>query len=275
MEQPTLNLSTILRPDGTIDEASQPILRQLLDQYPYYHAARMLLLRLLYQQHNPLFNEELRIAALYLPSRVKIYQEIQGDSLRPQPRDIVKHSGATHRRKSSSPVEHKMRPKADRTGELLDIFLNGESPVKFDVTSGRPVDASSDYMSWLSQQESQKEASSTSTGIDPSGSIARIDDYISQRADKRIELTDRTDDELQKPVNAENENSSQSGVFTEALARIYIKQGKFEQAIEIIRRLSLKYPKKNRYFADQIRFLEKIIINQQGVKPQSEDGKKE
>jgi len=31
--------------------------------------------------------------------------------------------------------------------------------------------------------------------------------------------------------------------------------------VKIIRQLSLKYPKKNRYFADQIRFLEKLIIN--------------
>ena len=30
---------------------------------------------------------------------------------------------------------------------------------------------------------------------------------------------------------------------------------------EIIKNLNLKYPEKNVYFADQIRFLEKLIIN--------------
>ena len=49
--------------------------------------------------------------------------------------------------------------------------------------------------------------------------------------------------------------------LTETLAKIYIKQGRYAKAIEIIRKLSLKNPKKNRYFADQIRFLEKLIIN--------------
>ena len=51
------------------------------------------------------------------------------------------------------------------------------------------------------------------------------------------------------------------GYYTETLARIYIKQGRYSKALEIIHRLSLQYPKKNVYFADQIRFLEKLIIN--------------
>lgn len=49
--------------------------------------------------------------------------------------------------------------------------------------------------------------------------------------------------------------------FTETLAKIYIKQHRYDKALEIIEKLSLNYPKKNAYFADQIRFLEKLIIN--------------
>jgi len=45
------------------------------------------------------------------------------------------------------------------------------------------------------------------------------------------------------------------------LAKIYVKQQRYSKALEIIKKLSLKYPKKNAYFADQIRFLEKLIIN--------------
>jgi hypothetical protein len=50
--------------------------------------------------------------------------------------------------------------------------------------------------------------------------------------------------------------------FTETLAKIYIKQRRYSKALEIIRKLYLKNPKKNVYFADQIRFLEKLIINE-------------
>lgn len=49
--------------------------------------------------------------------------------------------------------------------------------------------------------------------------------------------------------------------FTESLAKIYIKQRRYDKALEIINKLSLIYPEKNIYFADQIRFLKKLIDN--------------
>jgi hypothetical protein len=65
-----------------------------------------------------------------------------------------------------------------------------------------------------------------------------------------MEKTDEKDDELDEDV-----------FFTETLAKIYIKQKKYEKAYKIIKHLSLNYPKKNIYFADQLSFLEKLIIN--------------
>ena len=58
-----------------------------------------------------------------------------------------------------------------------------------------------------------------------------------------------------------DEEDIDEACFTETLARIYIKQERYEKALEIIRKLSLKYPKKSTYFADQIRTLEQLIIN--------------
>ena len=88
-----------------------------------------------------------------------------------------------------------------------------------------------------------------------------IDSFIN--SDKgRIVLSEEPQYTPQLPdSNANDENATDEGYFTETLARIYIKQGRYSKALEIIRRLSLVYPKKNAYFADQIRFLEKLIIN--------------
>ena len=63
------------------------------------------------------------------------------------------------------------------------------------------------------------------------------------------------------PQTVPSEPAADDTFFTESLAKIYIKQRRYEKALQIIKKLSLKYPEKNIYFADQIRFLEKLIIN--------------
>ena len=64
--------------------------------------------------------------------------------------------------------------------------------------------------------------------------------------------------EYEEPLAAQDETLSES-IFTESLAKIYIKQGQYVKALHIFEKLNLKYPEKSTYFADQIRFLTKII----------------
>ena len=51
--------------------------------------------------------------------------------------------------------------------------------------------------------------------------------------------------------------------LSESLAQIFIRQGRYERAFEIISALNLKNPEKSVYFADQLRFLQKVIALQQ------------
>ncbi|NDP21467.1 MAG: hypothetical protein GZ091_10355 [Paludibacter sp.] len=49
--------------------------------------------------------------------------------------------------------------------------------------------------------------------------------------------------------------------IVENIAKNLIREKKYIEAIEILRKLNLNNPKKSVYFADQIRFLEKVIVN--------------
>ena len=68
------------------------------------------------------------------------------------------------------------------------------------------------------------------------------------------ETADASDEEIA-------EENLEDSSLSETLAKIYVKQQRYDKALEIIKKLYLKNPKKNSYFADQIRFLEKLIIN--------------
>jgi DNA-binding SARP family transcriptional activator len=52
-------------------------------------------------------------------------------------------------------------------------------------------------------------------------------------------------------------------MLSEKLANIYIKQGYYDKAISAYKKLSLKYPEKSDYFAEQIEKLRNIINEQQ------------
>ncbi|MDE5968471.1 MAG: hypothetical protein K2G64_05120, partial [Muribaculaceae bacterium] len=55
-----------------------------------------------------------------------------------------------------------------------------------------------------------------------------------------------------------------------SLAKIFIKQHHYERAYEIISQLNLNYPKKSVYFADQLRFLRKVIAIQKAKNNKSQ-----
>ena len=231
-----------IRQPESLDSQSLEHLKVVVEKYPYYHAARILLLRSLYQMHDPAFDEQLRKAAIYVPSRHTLFQMFQSSTLMPEspPKRVAKAENADNSDK--------------RTETLINSFLD---TIPQQRQTPRIVDATVDYMAYLLQMETP----SSNAPTPQMAGQSYIDDFLIKN-EGRFDLEDLPEEETPRNIH-DPKNDIGNGVLTEAMARIYIKQGKYDKAIEIIRRISLKYPKKNRYFADQIRFLEKLIINQQ------------
>jgi hypothetical protein len=60
---------------------------------------------------------------------------------------------------------------------------------------------------------------------------------------------------VEKMAESSNQNTA---IITEAMAEIYLKQGKLDQAVDVYRKLSLQNPSKSVYFADKIEQLKAI-----------------
>ena len=233
----------IRRPEAIDDEAITH-LQTLIQEHPYFHVARILLLQALYKKHDPAYDETLRRTAILVPNREAIFR-------------LTEEPHYTHAEESKR-YEEADEASDSRTVSLIDNFLEAQTPAK---PASHPIDAAQDYIGYLLQRESQEGRQRPEELPMNGGGV--VEDFL-EKEPGRIVLNDDIENEQEEDVTDEGkiqQNDENNEILTEIMAGIYIKQGKYENAVKIIRQLSLKYPKKSRYFADQIRFLEKLILN--------------
>lgn len=221
-------------------------LKAIIEKYPYFQAAIFLYLKSLYQENISFFNEELQRLGVSIRDRKGLFFYIFNTEY-----------GDYFNNKKNKLSE-------DKTEILLNAFFENYETTdnaELEYNLSHTTLASSDYLSYIGATD-KKEASTYNT----SNSMAHqdvIDRFIQQsETSKGLNIQWKKEVKVEsKSAIGESENLDDDIFFTETLARIYIKQKRYEKAYKIIKHLSLNFPKKNAYFADQLSFLEKLIIN--------------
>lgn len=223
-------------------------LRQLVARYPYYQAARLVLVNNLFLLSDSGFNAEIERAAMLLPDRRTLFKMTYGDKYKPINDDRARLDEAS----------------PDRMELLIDRFLQsaeGESAPTRQPRKPTTVDAANDYTFFLEEMDdAPTPQAATET---PNHTEALVDSYIQDPSPIHLP------EEPTAPANNEEQDDEAAsiaqeddGFLTETLAKIYIKQGRYSKALEILYRINLNFPEKSHYFADQIRFLQKLVVNE-------------
>ncbi|MCO6024986.1 tetratricopeptide repeat protein [Prevotella cerevisiae] len=272
-----MELTQLIQHPEEMDKETLYDLRSLLALHPYYQTVRLLLLQNLYILHDQSFNEELRRAAIYITDRKVIFKMVEAAHYQ------FNHPSSSKDAEEEQPTDQATTSGEDRTTTLIDNFLDSIPPESEEEQKKKkhrqptPADAAVDYVSYLMANESDEEKQAESKSAPKMKGQELIDSFLDDGGGFHLqtEEEENTDNpgissetgESQPIVQGDGQKQKEEeeiideGYFTETLARIYIKQGRYEKALEIIKRLYLNYPKKSAYFVDQIRFLEKLIIN--------------
>lgn len=214
---------------------------QLTEQYPYCPTYWIQYCKALADAGAEETEHALQRAAATVPDRMKLYSTLNGDKA-----DwivLMRELEAKRRQRE------KEREASANDLDIIDEFLQVDTRTVTPDSSTDDIVNETYNLGTLPDDVEQK---------DEQDSL--IDNFLA--AEKSGELF--VPEAIDKGQWAANEDLSldkvkERAILTESLAKVYVRQGKYTQALAIFKDLEARYSETGRYFSDQIRFLERAI----------------
>ncbi|HET7361660.1 MAG TPA: hypothetical protein VFI78_06985 [Salinimicrobium sp.] len=280
MEQ--AELTSLLQHPGKITSAQTAELNDLLDEFPYFQAARAVRLKGLKNETSLHYNKELKSTAAYTTDRSVLFDFITSEEFnQDEIADQIKKQGQSLENISETelnnsekteniPLENALKLKIRETekssaseGFISEEEKSEEKAIAKDkpennLNLGMPLafqkNENHSFAEWLKLTKAepiQREAPEENPGSKPN-KFELIDKFISKSP--KIKPT-----KTGKKINlAEKHSTTPESLMTETLARVYLEQKNYKKAVQAFKILILKNPEKSGFFADQIRAIEKI-----------------
>ena len=203
-------------------------------------------------------------------------QEIVSEEVDPGPAresDLVEQQADSPLPRSAEEADRILDPRLFRSVDpQVDRELEaGRKQARESLQMGRPLDFEKgerySFSEWLQitsfRKQEAKEPAPAPKG--PTAEPMPADDRERQKKFDRIDrfiadnpkIIPKADPETTVDIK-ESVKLDKKELMTETLARVYLEQGKHKKAIQAYRILSLKYPEKSGFFADQIKAVEKL-----------------
>ncbi len=290
----TKTLTYLLEHPEHITTAQTSQLRSIIDQFPYFQSAYALYLKGLKNQESFSYNKELkRVAAAtadrsvlfdFITSAVfnqnDISEQIKSQEQRLRGMTIEDIYDVSEQLKTEElakadqildPTLFVAKENSEMTATTPEETLKMGSPLTFNAqethsfsewlrfASFKPIDRSElpAHDQAVTTKEDEPTQEETPSTLSRKQKQQIIDSFIETNPKINVSPSASTP----KKNIAKERLIPSDALMTETLARVYIEQKNFKKAKQAFRILSLKYPEKSGFFADQIRAIEQLEEN--------------
>jgi len=245
---------------GLLKEQTIAELKEIVEEFPYFQSAQLLYTYNLHSQANFRYEAYLKTCSIYATDRSVLYRLLQpGSAFAFSARQEVRVEQTTHEPASLFELLEEKQVTQSEFSELAASDPTADELIDFDLLS-------------FDQTDDQEAAHVTANGLENPVKTVQSE-TVEQKGEGKLDLIDQfikvnpTIQPLKEISNAENElfelredtEAENDEFITETLSRIYLKQGHYQKAIDSFRRLSLKFPEKSVYFAEQIEEIKKLL----------------
>lgn len=281
-------LIKLFRNAGSLNEETLSELLQLKEQYPYFQAVRLLALKNKFVLGHSDNQHELESVSAYVSDRSVIYDLLypsEVEEITEEEPDLTREENdlSLDDANNASPQESdidlkKESEKGNPSPTLRENISNLLSwqleelelmdPNEAELVPETALDINKSYgnnsgipdETDLLTIESEPEDTESGPKITGDNPVTYPDKK--ELIEKFMECNPKIEPlKDNRPVVDISEDSvrEHDGIFTDTLAKIYVKQGYYSKAIFVYEKLILKFPEKRLYFADQIDTIKKLL----------------
>ena len=280
------NSNTILSPNQTRE------LEGIIEEYPYFQAARALHLKGLKNLDSYKYNSALKVTAAHTADRDVLFdyitskefiqnniadaiagrgakledQEAVSEEIQPNPNaaSMLSESNEPALPQNLTDAEQILNPELFESRTSNKEVEKETEEIKesdSDLNLGKPIPFTKkekhSFTEWL-QLTSHTDEPQDTPEVDAMEELERKKKF--ELLDKFIENNPKiVPKETNPKVNIkESTKIDKNELMTETLAKVYLEQKKYKKAIQAFKILSLKYPEKSGFFADQIQAVKKL-----------------
>ena len=258
------DLSLILKQPNHITLSQVYELENIIHEYPYFQVVKAIYLKILYAQESYRYNKELKITAAHIGNRTLLFDFITSTGFKDKKNVLKKEempkayvdeaipsefttyvSGDVFEKKEFYPVTHTV----EQSQTSKDAISSSEQQQKEALHMGKPIDFQPNdkqsFATWLQvtrYKPIDRRTTKTATTID----LPFVDKNIFEEGDARAKKFDLIDKflEANPKIEVSKDDDTPSNIeivekkdigrqfMTETLAKVYLEQGKYTEAIQ-------------------------------------------